>query len=154
MRKASRNTLWLCRSTRTRKASRSPASVRSTARASLAAMAWALSMLCCIRFIRQNLAFAVRSRVAPYGSTTWRRQRIKQEGGPYSKVKGKRARCTVPLLVAQGYDGIDLHGTSCGYVAGDECDEGQNHGHTRKSQRISCAHAEKQIGHQAGESGG
>ena len=42
----------------------------------------------------------------------------------------------VRLFVAQGYDGIDLHGAPRGYVASGECDEGQDHSHTSKGQRV------------------
>src|SRR5260370_23743406 len=58
MRYASRYTLRLCRSTRTRNASRSPASVRWTAMASLSTVVSTLSL---IRFIRQDFRVAVRS---------------------------------------------------------------------------------------------
>src|SRR5712692_11154652 len=57
MRYANRYTLRLCRSTRTRNASRSPASVRSTAMASLSKV---VSTLGLIRFIRQDFGVAVR----------------------------------------------------------------------------------------------
>src|ERR1700730_12348203 len=57
MRYASRYTLRLCRSTKMRNASRSPASVCSTATASLSMM---VSTLGLIRFIRQDFGVAVR----------------------------------------------------------------------------------------------
>src|ERR1700720_3401525 len=58
MRYASRYTFRLCRSTKTRNASRAPASVRSTAMASLSMV---VSTLGLIRFIRQDFGVAVRS---------------------------------------------------------------------------------------------
>src|SRR5215470_3825706 len=98
-----------------RKASRSPASVRSMATASLTPMT---STLCLIRFIRQVFRLAVRYP-----------QVLVSEG--YYVYR--------PLFVAEGDHRVDAHGAAGWDVAGGQSDSEQNQCNGDEGERVGCA---------------